>query len=29
MYVVDNIDNQEKCKEIVLDICKDFPIKGN
>lgn len=29
MYVVDNIGNQEEYKEIVLDICKDFPIKGN
>ncbi len=27
MYLVDDIDNQETLKEIVLDTCKDLPIK--
>lgn len=27
MYLVDDIDNQEKLKRIVLDTCKDLPIK--
>lgn len=27
MYLVDDIDNQEKLKEIVLDTCKDLSIK--
>jgi len=27
MYLVDDIDNPEKLKEIVIDTCKDLPIK--
>ncbi len=27
MYLVDDIDDKEKLKEIVLDTCKDLPIK--
>ncbi len=27
MYLVDAIDNQETLKEIVIDTCKDLPIK--
>ncbi len=27
MYLVDDIDNQETLKEIVIDTCKDLPIK--
>ncbi len=27
MYLVDDIDNMEKLKEIVLDTCKDLPKK--
>ncbi len=27
MYLVDDIDNQEKLKEIVFDTCNDLPIK--
>lgn len=27
MYLVDDIDNQEKLKEIVLETCKDLSIK--
>ena len=27
MYLVDNIDNQEKLKEIVIETCKDLPNK--
>lgn len=27
MYLVDDIDNQENLKEIVIDTCKDLPIK--
>lgn len=27
MYLVDDLDNQEKLKEIILDTCKDLPIK--
>lgn len=27
MYLVDDVDNQERLKEIVLDTCKDLQIK--
>ena len=27
MYFVDDMDNKEKLKEIVLDTCKDLPKK--
>ncbi len=27
MYLVENIDNPEYLKEIVIDTCKDLPIK--
>ena len=27
MYLVDDIDNREKLKEIVIETCKDLPIK--
>ncbi len=27
MYLVDDIDNQESLKEIVIETCKDLPIK--
>lgn len=27
MYLVDDIDNQESLKEIVIDTCKDLPNK--
>lgn len=27
MYLVDDVDSQEKLKEIVLETCKDLPIK--
>lgn len=27
MYLVDDIDNQEKLKEIILDTCKDLSLK--
>lgn len=27
MYLVDDIDNKEKLKEIVVDTCKDLPNK--
>lgn len=27
MYLVDDIDNQEILRDIVLDTCKDLPIK--
>ncbi len=28
MYLVDNIDNQEELKDIVLDTCKDLSVKN-
>ena len=28
MYLADDIENQEKLKEIVLDTCKDLLIKN-
>lgn len=28
MYLVDDIDNQETLKEIVIDTCKDLPNKN-
>lgn len=27
MYLVDDVDNKEKIKEIVIETCKDLPIK--
>lgn len=27
MYLVDDVDNQEILKEIVIDTCKDLPLK--
>ncbi len=27
MYLVDDIENKEKLKELVIDTCKDLPIK--
>lgn len=27
MYMVENIDNREMIKDIVIDTCKDLPIK--
>lgn len=29
MYLIDNIDNQELLKEIILDTCKDLPNKNS
>ena len=27
MYLIDDIDNKEKVKEIIIETCKDLPIK--
>lgn len=27
MYLVDDIDNKEKLKDIIIETCKDLPIK--
>ena len=29
MYYIEDVDNQELLKDIVLDTCKDLPIKKN